>query len=181
MADRTTTPRELTDNFRNMLQENASAYKSGEDRPLRGYSTVLAAYSVLVTIAIIAARVTGRHLPDRLTGQDLVVLALGTHKLSRTVTKDAVTSPLRAPFTSFKEHGGPAEVNEEARGPQGLRHSVGELLTCPFCFDVWVATAFTIGMVFAPKPTRLVAGLFAALAGADFLQFAYAKAQQNAG
>lgn len=88
---------------------------------------------------------------------------------------------MRAPFTRSKEHGGPTAVNEDVRGPQGVRRSIGELLTCPFCFDVWAATGFIIGMVFAPAPTRLVAGLFAALAGADFLQFAYAKAQQSAG
>ena len=46
--------------------------------------------------------------------------------------------------------------------------------------DVWVATAFVIGLIFAPRFTRLVAGSFTALAGADFLQLAYAWAQQAA-
>jgi hypothetical protein len=36
------------------------------------------------------------------------------------------------------------------------------------------------GFVFAPRLTRLVAGTFTALAGADFLQLAYARAQQAA-
>jgi hypothetical protein len=57
---------------------------------------------------------------------------------------------------------------------------VGELLTCPFCLDVWVATAFVIGLVFAPRLTRLIAGGLASLAGADFLQLAYAMAQESA-
>jgi hypothetical protein len=43
---------------------------------------------------------------------------------------------------------------------------------------MWVATGFVIGLIFVPKPTRLVAGTFTALAGADFLQLAYAWAQQ---
>jgi hypothetical protein len=34
--------------------------------------------------------------------------------------------------------------------------------------------------VFAPRATRLVAGVFTALTGADFLHLAYAKAQQSA-
>jgi hypothetical protein len=55
---------------------------------------------------------------------------------------------------------------------------MGELLTCPFCLDMWVATGFVIGLVFAPRFTRLVAGTFTALAGADFLQLGYAIAQQ---
>lgn len=176
MSNQTETSVDLVD----AVREQSREYTGGEDIPLRGYTKVLAGYSTLVTVAVIAAVVTGRRLPERLSGQDLVVLALGTHKLSRTVTKDAVTSPIRAPFTRYKGQGGPAEVSEEVRGPSNsLRHSLGELLSCPFCFDMWVATFFTIGMVFAPRPTRLVAGLFAALAGADFLQFAYAKAQQS--
>jgi Protein of unknown function (DUF1360) len=40
------------------------------------------------------------------------------------------------------------------------------------------ATAFVIGLIFAPKFTHLIAGAFTALAGADFLQLAYASAQQ---
>lgn len=91
-----------------------------------------------------------------------------------------MTSPLRAPFTRYMGSGGPAEVVEETRNSSQIRHSVGELLTCPFCFDMWVATGFAIGLVFAPKVTRMVAGTFAALTGADFLQLAYSIAQQSA-
>jgi hypothetical protein len=45
---------------------------------------------------------------------------------------------------------------------------------------MWAVTAVTAGLVFAPRLTRLVAGSFTALAGADFLHLAYAKAQQIA-
>lgn len=62
---------------------------------------------------------------------DVILLAAGTHKLSRTISKDSVTAPLRAPFTRYVDRGGPAEVMEEVRATGGLRHSVGELLTCP--------------------------------------------------
>jgi hypothetical protein len=119
-------------------------------------------------------------LPNRWRVQDLLILTLGSHKLSRTLTKDAVTSPLRAPFTRYAGTGGPAEVQEEVREHSQLRHSLGELLTCPFCLDMWVATGFAIGLVFAPRFTRLIAGVFSALTGADFLQLAYAMAQQSA-
>ncbi|SFK32000.1 DUF1360 domain-containing protein [Amycolatopsis sacchari] len=162
------------------LKDQARAYRDGEDRPLGGYLAVMTVYGVLVAITSAVAVLTGRKLPPRVPKEDLVVVALGTHKLSRTLTKDAVTSPLRAPFTRYSGTGGPAEVMEEVRKPSGLRHSLGELLSCPFCLDMWVVTAFTFGLVFAPRLTRLVAGAFAALAGADFLQLAYAKAQQLA-
>ncbi|SQI29284.1 membrane protein [Rhodococcus coprophilus] len=29
---------------------------------------------------------------------------------------------------------------DRPRGHSGLRHSLGELMTCPFCFDVWAIT-----------------------------------------
>jgi hypothetical protein len=110
--------------------------------------------------------------------QDLITVTVGTHKLSRTLTKDAVTSPLRAPFVHYAGSGGPAEVMEESRHGSALRHGIGELVTCPFCLDMWVATGFVIGLIFVPRLTRMVAGTFTALAGADFLQLAYAWAQQ---
>src|SRR6266568_6180594 len=50
----------------------------------------------------------------------------------RLITKDPVTSPLRAPFTVFEGQEGQAELKEEVRG-HGARKAVGELVTCPFC------------------------------------------------
>ncbi len=161
-------------------QREAEAYAGGNARPLGGYVAVLLVYGAVVAVATVAALVTGRTLPTRWRVQDLITVTLGTHKLSRTLTKDAVTSPLRAPFTRYAGTGGPAELNEEVRNDSQWRHSLGELLTCPFCLDMWVATGFAIGLVFAPRFTRLIAGVFTALAGADFLQLAYAMAQQAA-
>jgi hypothetical protein len=159
----------------------ADAYRAGETRPLGGYVVVMAVFAALVSGAAGLAGVTGRRLPAGVGPWDVLLLAFGTHKLSRTLTKDAVTSPLRAPFTRFREAGGPAEVMEEVRHTDGLRHSIGELITCPFCLDIWIATGFTIGLVFAPRLTRLVVTALTAVTGADFLHLLYAKAQETAG
>jgi hypothetical protein len=162
-------------------RSQADAYRAGADRPLGGYVVVMAVFAALVAGAAGLAAATNRRLPAGIRPYDLVLLTLGTHKLSRTLSKDAVTSPLRAPFTRYVETGGPAEVMEEVRDTSALRHSIGELITCPFCLDMWIATGFAIGMVFAPQFTRLVAGTFSVLTGADFLHLAYARAQQAAG
>jgi hypothetical protein len=69
---------------------------------------------------------------------------------------------------------------ERVRTSSQLRHAIGELITCPFCLDLWIASGFAVGLVFAPRVTRLVAATLAALTGADFVQLAYAKAQQAA-
>ena len=162
------------------IRAEADAYRDGEDRPLEGYALVMAVFAALVAGAAGLAGLSGRRLPATMGPWDVVLLAAGTHKLSRTITKDAVTAPLRAPFTRYSGRGGPAEVVEEVRAASGLRHSLGELLTCPFCLDVWISTGFAIGWVFAPRVTRLVAATFTALTGADFLQLAYARAQKAA-
>lgn len=169
---------EVTEWVAERARREADAYRGDNPRPLEGYLVVLGVYGIVVALTALVAAATGRKLPERWGVQDFVTVAVGTHKLSRTVSKDAVTSPLRAPFARYAGSGGPAEVMEETRHGSALRHSLGELLTCPFCLDMWVVTAFVIGLVFAPRFTRAVAGTFAALAGADFLQLAYARAQQ---
>lgn len=148
------------------------------DRPLGGYAAIMAGYGALMTgaAALLARR---RHLPDSLRVSDGLLLAVATHKLSRTLAKDAVASPLRAPFTRFKSAAGPGEVNEDVRG-EGAQKAAGELISCPFCLDQWVASAFVVGLSLAPRFTRFVAGTFAVRAGADFLQFAYAAAEHAA-
>lgn len=148
------------------------------DQPLGGYLAIIGGYSAALAAA--AALLARRdRLPDGLRAQDGALLAIATHKLSRTLAKDAVASPLRAPFTRFKGPAGPGEVNEEVRG-QGAQKAAGELISCPFCLDQWVASAFVLGLAVAPRFTRLVAGTFAVRAGADFLQFAYAAAEHAA-
>jgi hypothetical protein len=161
-------------------REETDAYRQGEDRPLGSYMVMLALFAAFVAGAAGLAAATGRRLPSGIGPYDVFLMTLSTHKLSRTLSKDAVTSPLRAPFTRYSGTGGPAEVMEEVRSTSSLRHAVGELITCPFCLDMWVATGFAIGLVFAPRVTRLVAATFAALTGADFLHLAYAGAQQAA-
>jgi hypothetical protein len=156
----------------------ADAYRNGEQRPLGGYVVVMAVFGAILSGAAGLAFATGRRLPEGIGPWDLLLIAAGTHKLSRTLTKDAVTSPLRAPFTRYQDTGGPAEVMEEVRHRDGLRHSIGELITCPFCLDVWIAAGFTIGLVFAPRLTKLVAAALTAVTGADFLHLLYAKEKE---
>lgn len=165
---------------RSTARREAQVYQHGEDRPLRGYVLVMAVFGALVAGAAGLAAASGRRLPAGVSPFDVLLLTLGTHKLSRTLSKDAVTSPLRAPFTQYRSTGGPAEVTEEVRTSSALRHAIGELITCPFCLDVWIATGFALGIVFSPRVTRLIATIFSALTGADFLQLGYAWAQQRA-
>ena len=157
----------------------ADAYRGDEDRPLGGYVVIMAVFGALLTGAAGLAFATGRKLPPGVGPWDLLLMAAGTHKLSRTLSKDSVTSPLRAPFTRYQEPAGHAEVSEEVRDDRGAgRHAVGELLSCPFCLATWIATALTGGLVLAPRATRLLAATFTAVAASDFLQLAYGAAKE---
>jgi hypothetical protein len=153
-------------------------YAPGEDRPLRGYAALMGVYGAAVAVGVVVLRRRSRTLPDvRLA--DVALVGVATHKLARRMSKDSVTSPLRAPFTRYEGVAGPAELQEGARG-SGIRKAVGELVSCPFCLSQWVATGFTFGLIAAPRATRWAASVFASLALADFLQFAYAWAEQQA-
>jgi hypothetical protein len=151
----------------------ARSYSPDQDFPLGGYLGAMGVYSGIVGGLGLAARLTHRRISPP-GPWDVVVGAAATHRLSRLIARDPVTSPLRAPFTRLEGTAGPAELKEEVRGT-GARRTLGELLTCPFCSGMWVATALSAGYVFAPNATRLAASGLAALTGSDFLQFARAR------
>ncbi|NGM13628.1 DUF1360 domain-containing protein [Verrucosispora sioxanthis] len=157
------------------------AYAPHEHRPLGGYLAAMGTYAAVTGAIAGVVRVTGRTVPERPSTSDVVLLAIATHKLSRLLSKDAVTSPLRAPFTRYDRPIGSGEVMEQVRDSgSSTRHAIGELLSCPFCLAVWVATGLTGGLVLAPRLTRLVATALTAVAASDFLQMGYAVAQQAA-
>ncbi|MGK5675149.1 DUF1360 domain-containing protein [Micromonospora sp. URMC 106] len=157
------------------------AYAPHEHRPLGGYLVSMSSYAAVTAALAGLVRATGRQVPERPATADVVLLGIATHKLSRLLAKDAVTSPLRAPFTRYDRPIGSGEVMEQVRDQgSSTRHAIGELLSCPFCLAVWVATGFTGGLVLAPRLTRLVATGLTAVAASDFLQLAYAVAQRAA-
>ncbi len=154
------------------------AYSNGDAPPLRSYTGVLGVYATVVSLLTAVGRARGVRLPERFSAQDLVLLCAATHKASRLLSKEAVTSPLRAPFTRYERATGEAEVNESVRG-DGARHAIGELLTCPFCLGVWIASGLTAGLVFAPRVTRLVASALTAIAASDAAQLVYDGAKNR--
>jgi hypothetical protein len=156
------------------------ADRAPDERPLRGYATVMAVFAGAAAAVAGLARLTGRRMPDRVPVADLALLALSTQKVSRLLTMDAVTSPLRAPVTEFDRPAGDGEVRESPRG-EGARHALGELMTCPFCTDIWVAGGFAAGLLLAPRLTRFAMAVATAVAGADFLHLAYDGAKKAVG
>jgi Protein of unknown function (DUF1360) len=156
-----------------------AGYAEPSKRPPFGpYLAFMSIFGTLVSAALLLARRQGRELPERVSAADLALVGTASHKLSRVVSKDKVTSPLRAPFTELEGRGGPAEFEESSRGT-GLQKAIGELLICPYCLGLWIVAAFSIGIVFAPRVTRFVASLFSALTISDFFQIAYKAAEEK--
>jgi hypothetical protein len=143
-----------------------------------GYLTMLSLYGAGVAGAVLAARTRGRTLPSSFAVQDLLVGAAATHKFTRLIAKDGVTTPVRAPFTEFEENAGSGEVNESPREGH-LTHVPGEILTCPFCLAPWVTTAYVAGLVFAPRVARAWAATFGMVAASDWLQHAYSRIRED--
>lgn len=148
-----------------------------DELPTRDYAALVAIFNGLLATGLLARKCSREPLPERIDPKDLVLFALSTQKLSRVITKEKVTTAIRAPFTEIEGKGGAGELEERPRG-RGLRRAVGELLTCPFCLGTWIASGFVYGYIFSPRATRTIASIFAVSGMADFLQQLYVKAQE---
>jgi hypothetical protein len=157
--------------------EGAAEGDSDETTPLGAYAT-LAGFFVAAFSAASLALARRNRLPQRIPAGDLILIGIGTHKLSRLLSKDRVMSFLRAPFTEYEGKGGPGEVEEKARG-RGLRRAVGELVTCPYCLGQWIGATFLLGLAAAPRLTRLVAATLSAVTISDTLQAAYQRSRRK--
>jgi hypothetical protein len=138
------------------------------ERPFGGYFLLLGTYLSLVGTGVAVVRRRQLTLPERPAPADLALVAVATYRASRLLSKDSVTAVVRAPFTSFEEATGAGEVNERVDRP-GVRHAVGELLTCPFCLGMWIATVFTFGLLIFPRVTRWAMGTLSAYSVSDVL------------
>jgi hypothetical protein len=152
-----------------------AGYAPGQDAVLGGHAILLATFCSLAGGFAAWFRRSGRHLPERVDGRDLALVTVASHKAARLITKDRVTSVIRAPFAEYEGPGGPAEVSERPRG-HGLRRAIGELLVCPYCLGMWTSAAMTAGLLVAPRFTRWTCSVLAAFFGADMLQIAYRRA-----
>jgi hypothetical protein len=157
--------------------EKTAEKQECDEQLLAEYATMLGFYVTSVAVLTGLAKGQGR-VPRRFGLLDLALLGVATHKLSRIVAKDRITSILRAPFVSYIRSAGAGEVEEEARG-RGIQRGIGHLISCPYCTAPWSATALAFGFLFAPRLTRFFAGILASVAMSDFLHRAYLAAKEN--
>ena len=148
-----------------------------EEQLLAEYALMLAFY-VSSVAALTGIAIEKDRLPKKPSLLDLALLGVATHKLSRIIAKDRITSILRAPFVNYIRSAGYGEVEEEPRG-RGIQRGIGQLISCPYCMAPWCATALAFGFIFAPRVVRLFAGVLATVAASDFLHRAYAATEAD--
>jgi Protein of unknown function (DUF1360) len=157
----------------------SGAGSAGEERPLGAYGVLSGGFGAALAASLIVLGRSGR-LPERIDTRDMVLAGVATHKLSRVITKDKVTTFLRAPFTRRRIASRPGDAAEETPRGTGMQRALGELLSCPYCLSQWLAAGFTVGLLTAPRTTRVIAGIYVAETISDFLQVAYRAADQQA-
>ncbi|WP_110180541.1 DUF1360 domain-containing protein [Nocardioides solisilvae] len=155
------------------------AYDPDGEVNLAGFAGSMLSYATLVGLVAAVARARPGTVPERYDVRDLVLGGVAAHKLTRLLSKSSVASPLRAPFVTFEEPAGSGEHVERPRDDGHVRHTVGELLTCPFCLGVWVSTAYVAGLTFAPRASRAGAAVMVVVSLSDFLQHAYARVRSD--
>lgn len=156
--------------------DHADDHGSLDPWPLAGYAVLLASYGGLVACLTVALR-QRRDRINPLRFGELLLFGLATQHISRVIAKDSVTGVIRAPMVSFDAPAGDGEVNEQVEG-EGLRHALGELVTCPFCLAQWIATVLVAGRSLAPTVTTGVVAVAVVARISDYLQLAYDWAKQ---
>jgi len=170
--------RQHVDHNQDRGRQETRRYDDKDEVNLPGYAASLTAYALAATGLVLAGRARGQRLPERYELADIALGGLATHKFARLLGKASVTSPIRAPFTEFEEPAGSAEHVESARGGS-VRHTIGELLTCPFCLGHWVGTGYVAGLALAPRQARTWAAVFAVSAVSDGLQHVYDRLRSD--
>lgn len=137
--------------------------------PYSAYASIVAVFAGGLAGAGALARLLDRD-PREDTALDLVVLAAATFKGARTISRDEVTSFLRAPFVEGEAH----EGGEEPKETGDIQQAIGELVTCSRCIGTWVAAGLAATEILAPRTGRMLTRSLAVAGANDFLQAAFA-------
>ena len=133
--------------------------------PYEAYAAIVGAFSGLPATAGGLSRLVGRD-PQCQTALDFAILGAATFKAARTLARDRVTAPIRAPFVE-----GEADAqDEEPVREGGMQQAIGELVTCTRCVGTWAAAGLTATQIIAPRFGRLLTWSLGAAAANDFLQ-----------
>ena len=138
---------------------------------MKRYMILLDVFFVLLYIGTILLLYSLDRLPRAIGVLDLVILGLASARLSDIISTDEVMQWLREPFVEMEE-AVIADRRVEVRGGRGsgLRQTIGELLSCPWCIGVWIAAGLSYLYFLVPRLIWLFALVFAISEIASTLQ-----------
>jgi Protein of unknown function (DUF1360) len=134
------------------------------ERPLPEYAALAGAFSTVLAGFLVLG---SRRLPERISFADTARIGLASYKLGRLIARDRVAAFVRAPVTEDAD-----ATEPKAAGPG---RALGELVTCPYCIGLWIASGLSYSLVLYPRQTRLVTTIFGAQAVADFLNAGFVR------
>lgn len=132
----------------------------------------LLGYLLLFLLVFAFLRISGYDFPHPISGFDFLLLCLGTFRLTALVTEDKVFRFLRAPFVTEEHVKGPdgEKIVEEKPCGRGVRRVIGELLLCPWCAGIWIATLLVFVRMLFPDAGQLLLLVLGTAAGGILVQ-----------
>ena len=136
-----------------------------ERPPYEAYTTIMGTFAGGLALAGLLERRLNRDAQCN-TWLDLALLSAATFKAARTIARDEVTSPLRAPFVE----GEADSDHEEPMQEGGFQQAIGELVTCTRCIGTWCGAGLAATQVVSPRFGRLLTLALGTAGINDFLQ-----------
>jgi hypothetical protein len=125
------------------------------------YMALNAVFGALLAGVVLAARESTRS-QEPLSSRDLAVTGAASFALSKVIARERIGTWVREPFVEEEDGGRP-------RG-RGIRHAMGELLTCTRCVGAWSALGLVGLRLTSPATGRVVNDVLAVSAMNDWLQ-----------
>ena len=129
------------------------------------YAALEAAFLGGLTAVVALTRRRERDGTPAIPRRDLPVLAVATFALAVVLAKEKVSTWLREPFVLESADHKPVEPEGD-----GLRHAIGELLTCTRCVGTWSALALVGLRTASPSAGRATANILALAGVNDLMQ-----------
>lgn len=136
------------------------------------YAFFLTTYVVMWGVFLLIMRIWNLAWPAQVQPVDVLLLCLATFRITEIVTEEKVAEAIRAPFCEKRPVQQPDGSWKEEEVPRrgGLRGVAGELILCPWCAGVWIATLLTFFWMLVPGVARVMMLAFAVAAGGLLFQ-----------
>lgn len=136
------------------------------------YGIFLLIYAAFWVVFLMLAGILGYSWPAQIPAVDLLLLCMATFRITEMITEEKVARCLRAPFCEVKRIDNPdgTTTEEEVPSGRGFRRVTGEMLLCPWCAGVWVATFLTFFWLMLPGLARAFLLVFSVAAGGLLFQ-----------